>query len=220
MLEANKKYFQVLTSRNIKPKPIWSPFGRWYNNFIKFNNKQILDFGCSIDSNCYKKFIKDNHNANKSKYLGFDIDQRTVKWLKAKNTFYDFWKDNSLNNKLDIINGSEVYEHLNEKEREDFILRSFDLLSDKGFLLLDFPYMNNFNIIEFFHGDRTHRSVSCEDEAVYIRSLGFKDVEVYIGGLTLPYMSIINNFRYLLLNLITGFYPFHVTLIIARKYDK
>lgn len=217
MLNAYKNYYNYYSKRNIKPYPIWKSFGSWYNSTVKFTNKKILDFGCSVDSNCYNKFLLDNSSGRLDGYWGYDIDNKTIQWLRKKKIFYNFWKNDTLRNKFDIINASEVYEHLDEKTKEEFILRSLELLNKNGFLLLDFPYINNLNIIEFFHGDRTHKPISCEDEAVYIRSLGFKTVETYIGGLTWPYLSFFHNIRYFLLNIFMGFYPFHITVIIARK---
>jgi len=211
-------YYQTLMLKKstiVKAKPIWLPFGIWYKRKHDFQYKIVLDFGSSIRSNFFKKFKKDNNNCSDG-YWGFDLDVETTKWLKKNKFYYSFYDDNRLKRKLDVINASQVYEHLTLDERELFIQRSHELLKKEGVLLIDFPYINNLNLIEFFHGDRTHKPVSCEDEANYITSFGF-ECEVYIGGLTWPYQSLLKGIWTFIWNILLGYYPFHITLIKAIK---
>lgn len=212
------KYYQSLTlkkKKTIKALKIFLPYGRWYNRKYKFRGKTVLDFGSSIKSDFFKKFVQDN-KGNDNNYYGFDLDRKTIKWLKENNYYYDFYKDNKLEGRFDVINASQVYEHLTLDERELFIRRSYKLLKKKGMLLVDFPYINNLNIIEFFHGDRTHKPVACEDEANYITNFGFK-CRVYIGGYTWPYQSLLRNIWSFIWNVLLGYYPFHLTLVEAVK---
>lgn len=217
MVNYQTEYYQTLTlkkSRTIKAKPIWLPFGIWYERKYSFQDKIVLDFGSSILSDFFKKFKKDNNNSSDG-YWGFDLDRETIKWLKSNKFFYDFY-NHRIESKFDIINASQVYEHLTVDERERFIKTSYGFLKRGGMLLLDFPYINNLNLIEFFHGDRTHKPVSCEDEANYITSFGFK-CKVYIGGLTWPYQGLLKNTWTFIWNILLRYYPFHITLIEAVK---
>jgi len=212
-------YYQILKLRKLRKievKKIWLPYGRWYCKKYNLRGKVVLDFGSNIESDFFKKFKSDNKNTRKGKYYGFDLDRDAVGWLKENKFYYDFYKDDKLRCKFDIVNASQVYEHLSLEEREAFIKRSWELLKKGGVLLLDFPYINNLNLIEFFHGDRTHKPVSCEDEANYIALLGFR-CRVYIGGLTWPYQSVFKNMWIFFWNIVLGFYPFHITLIEATK---
>lgn len=215
-MKAYKDYYKIMMLRKkFRAKAVWSPFGRWYDKKFNFKGKLVLDFGSSIRSNFYKKFIKDNRGKRQN-YRGYDIDKKSVEWLKKEDFYYSFFDDDSLKGKFDLINCSQVYEHLTLEERESLIERSYELLKPKGVLLLDFPYINNLNLIEFFHGDRTHKVVSCEDEASYIARFGF-ECKVYIGGFTWPYQSLLRNTWSFIWNIILGFYPFHITLIEAVK---
>lgn len=213
-----KNYYQSLVLKNskvIKATPIWLPFGMWYKRRYDLKDKVVLDFGSSIASNFFKKYVNDNRG-NNMEYYGFDLDNQTVKWLRDNDFYYDFYGDDKLKGKFDIINASQVYEHLTLEERGFFIKRSHELLKRGGLLLLDFPYINNLNLIEFFHGDRTHKPVSCEDEAIYIKVCGF-ECKVFIGGFTWPYQSLFRNVISFIWNILLGYYPFHITLIEATK---
>lgn len=201
--------------KTLKPKVIWGVFGRWYDRKFNFKGLLVLDFGSSKESNFYTKFRKEN-NSNVKNYKGYDIDETSVQWLKDNSFYYDFYNDDSLKGKFELINASQVYEHLTLIERENFIKRAYELLKKNGILLIDIPYINNLNLIEFIRRDRTHKIVSCEDEAIYIEQFGF-DVEVYIGGYTMPYKSLLSNIYRIFTNLILGYKPFYVTVIIGKK---
>ena len=200
----------------MRAKCLWfTSWGNFINKNRDFKNKTILDFGCDIDSICYKQFAKQNGGVN-ANYYGFDIADTTVNWLKDSGYYYDFWNDNS--RKFDAINISEVYEHLDENLRENFIKRTRAILKDGGRLYMDIPYIANLNIIEFFRRDRTHKPVACEDEAIYLERFGFK-VKLFIGGYTIPYYNIFMNLYRIFTNLLLGYKPFLVTFIIAEKYE-
>jgi len=201
--------------REVKPKVVWTPYSKWYNKKFNFKGKLVLDFGSGIESNFFLKYVKDN-DGSVEKYKGYDIDEETKKWLMEKGFYYDFYHDDTFLGAFDIINCSQTYEHLNLYERERFIRRSYELLKPGGLLLIDFPHIANLNIIEFFRSDRTHIPVSREDEAIYIELFGFK-CELYLAGLTMPYKSRIQNAWNFLRNLLLGYYPQWITIVVAKK---
>jgi len=199
----------------IKPRPIWGSWGRFYDRLFSLRNKIVLDFGSDVDSPLYRKFLRENNDAS-GKYKGYDIDDDTVSWLKKEEFFYDFYADNSLRGSFDVIVASQVYEHLTESEKEQFLSRAHQLLNESGCLIVDVPYIANLNIIEFFKRDRSHKPLALEDEAAYFETFGFK-VQTYIGGRTAPYRPLIWNLWRFLENLLLGYYPFHVVLFDATK---
>ena len=210
-------YREILIRKTeIKPKYLW------FNNFSSFlwqnrvfKNKTVLDFGCDIESPACAQFME--QNLSDKNYFGYDISETVTKWLKNKKYYYDFWNDNS--KKFDVINASEVYEHLSKELRENFLKRSYYLLKPGGKLYIDIPYIANLNIIEFYRRDRTHEAVACEDEALYIEQFGFI-TQLFVGGYTIPYLSFFTNLYRIMTNLILGYKPFLVTFIIARKNVK
>lgn len=201
----------------IEPHPVWAPWGRWHNQVLKLEGKLVFDFGSGKESPFYQKFLSQN-GGNDSNYKAYDIDEDTVEWLEERTYFCDFHSDSSLIGRFDVINASQVYEHLSPAQREAFLNRSYELLKPKGILLVDVPYIANLNVIEFFKRDRSHMPVALEDEAAYIESLGFS-VIVYIGGLTVPYRGTAWNLWRAFTNLILGYYPFNVTLFHATKIN-
>jgi len=213
-----KHYSRIkLRKEHIEPHPIWEPWGKWLDQVLRLEGKLAFDFGSGKESPFYQKFLVKN-DQNDSRYKAYDIDEDIVEWLKERRYYYDFHSDNSLIGHFDVINASQVYEHLSPAQRETFLNRSYELLKPKGILLVDVPYIANLNIIEFFKRDRSHMPVALEDEAAYIESLGFS-VIVYIGGLTLPYRGTAWNLWRAFANLILGYYPFNVTLFHATKID-
>lgn len=215
-LKGYLNYTEIFRKReSLKPTFLWlMSFGKLLYQKRDFSGKVILDFGCDIDSDAYRQWINQNPE-KKSGYYGFDLSASPVKWLREKNSYYDFWTDNSM--KFDSINASQVYEHLTEDMREKFIVRSRELLKETGVLYMDFPYIQNLGLIDFFQ-DRTHKLVSCVDEALYVEQFGF-NVSLYVGGYTMPYAPFFS-FRSIIrifMNLLLGYKPFFVTFIIAKK---
>ncbi len=209
-------YYQILKRRgSVKLKAVWIPFGIWYNKKFNFEGKTMIDFGSSKESKFFKKFKEDN-KGNITNYKGYDIDIYSSNWLKENNLYYDFWNDDSLKGRFDSINCSQCYEHLDLNQREKFIERSYELLKEGGTLIIDIPHIANINIVEFFRGDRTHKPVSREDEAIYIEAFRYK-CEIYLAGLTMPYKSTLENLCYVIRNMSLGFYPQWITVIIAKK---
>ena len=217
MSESYQRAYHKLKARKeqIKPQPIWSVWGRFYDRLFSLKDKLVLDFGSDVDSPLYGKFLRENNGAS-GKYKGYDIDEDTISWLKREGYFYDFYKDNSLQGSFDIIVASQVYEHLAESEKERFLARAHELLNKSGGLILDVPYIANLNLIEFFKRDRSHKPIALEDEAAYLETFGFK-VRTYIGGRTAPYRTLVWNLWRFLGNLVLGYYPFHVVLFYATK---
>ena len=214
-----QKVYHRLKARKeqIKPNAIWGSWGKFYDQVVNLRDKLVLDFGSDIDSPLHMKFVRENNGAS-GKYRGYDIDADTVSWLKQERCFYDYYTDDSLLGSFDIIVASQVYEHLTETEKERFLSRAHDLLKESGTLLVDVPYIANLNLIEFFKRDRSHKPIALEDEAAYFENFGFK-VQTYIGGRTAPYRPLIWNLWRFLVNIVLGYYPFHVALFDATKID-
>lgn len=208
-------YREILVKKNFtKPQYLWfKSFGSFLYSNRSFIDKKVLDFGCDINSNAFKQFLAQS-KGNPLNYYGFDLSNLVIEWLKDNNYYYDFWNDDSI--QFDSINASQVYEHLDEEYREKFIQRSYTLLKPGGILYIDIPYIANLNIIEFFRRDRTHKAVACEDEALYIEQFNF-DVDLYVGGYTIPYYGLFMNLYRVFTNLILGYKPFLVTFIVAKK---
>jgi Methyltransferase domain. len=134
-----------------------------------------------------------------------DID--TVEWLNKNASFVDFWNTDKT---FDLINISQVYEHLNITDRMNLIKRCHEILNKGGYLLVDFPFTENFNLI-FFNKDITHKPVSSTDDPLLIKSLGFEFDFVYLAGM--KYKNVLLNIFSLLL-----FGSYQQTLqIIAKK---
>ena len=199
----------------VKPKPVWGSWGRFYDQLFNLKEKVVLDFGSDMDSLLYRRFQREN-DAKGGKYKGFDIDEDTITWLRQHGYYYDFYGDDSLRDSFDIIIASQVYEHLTDPERERFLSRANELLTSSGSLIVDVPYIANLNLIEFFKRDRSHKPVALEDEAAYFETFGFK-VKVYIGGRTAPYRPLFWNLWRFVGNILLGYYPFHVVLFHATK---
>ena len=211
-----KAYHRLKARREeIKPQPVWGSWGRFCDRLFSLRGKIVLDFGSDIEAPLYMRFQKENEEKSGT-YRGYDISEDAISWLKGNGYYYDFYADNSLRGAFDIIVASEAYEHLNESERERFLTRAHELLSDSGRLIVDVPYISNLNLIEFFKRDRSHKPIALEDEAAYFESFGF-EVHLYIGGRTAPYRPSLWNLWRFMGNLALGYYPFHVALLDATK---
>ena len=199
----------------VKPQPVWGSWGGFYDRLVDLKGKTVLDFGSDVQSPLYRKFQRENSGGT-GKYMGYDIDEDTITWLKQQGYYYDFYTDRSMRGSFDVIVASQAYEHLTELERERFLAGARDLLAPSGSLFVDVPYIANLNLIEFFKRDRSHKPVALEDEAAYFETFGLK-VDTYIGGRTAPYRSVAWNLWRFVGNLALGYYPFHVLLFHATK---
>jgi hypothetical protein len=208
MLVGKQNYSKIFNKRKEKKiKNVFWPIEpkKFFNKKFKFNGK-IFDFGCGIKSWVYNKTIRDHGT-----YFGFDTDNNTIKWLKKEGKFKDFWKTSE---EFDLIIASQVFEHLNLEERENFLKKSFKLLKVNGMLLIDFPFTRNLGLMDYWM-DRTHNiPPAIEDEALLLEEIGFKKVKIYGVGLSFwpPYY-----FFRIVLNLLCGFRPFHTVIITAVK---
>lgn len=171
---------------------------------FKFD-KKVLDFGCAIESDNYKKTLKDGGS-----YYGFDLDQKTVEWLKKENLFIDFWNTQE---KFDTIVASQVYEHLDHESREQFIERCHKLLNLKGMLIIDFPYVKNIGGLTYWE-DRTHLFPPDAVDDSHLAELYSFESEVYLVGIS--YFPPHYFFR-VLLNILLGFYPHHTAILACKK---
>lgn len=166
-------FFKKRTS--VKINKVILPYEHWFSSYINLNDKRVLDFGSNIDSLFYKR-CKRSQNVI---YYGYDVDEETVKWLLDNEYYYDFWNNDLL--KFDLINASQVYEHLTVSERIEFIKRCKFLLKPSGILLLDFPFIENLNGLRFWH-DLTHKPVSSKDDVMLVKNHGFGEVETFLVG--------------------------------------
>jgi SAM-dependent methyltransferase len=154
---------------------IYIPYRRWFVRKINLRNKDVADFGAGTNSDFYKICQR-----QKAHYLGFDINEESVSWLKKHKLWLDFWHTK---NKFDIVNASQVYEHLNTAERKRFCAKAYKLLKPSGILLIDFPYMENLNGLKFWR-DLTHKPVSVRDDKEIIYDAGFKFNAVFLAGIS------------------------------------
>src|SRR5689334_19723155 len=136
-----KAYHKIKARKEeIRPKPIWGSWGKFYDNLFTLKDKLLLDFGSDIEAPLYQRFQSENSDG-KGKYMGYDVGDDAVSWLKQNSYYYDFFKDDSRAGSFDLIVASQVYEHLTEVERESFLGRAHKLLSGSGLLIVDAPYI-------------------------------------------------------------------------------
>ena len=199
-----------------KRKYYWGRYSTFYRKNVKFKDKTVIDFGCgNIEtSSSYKQYLVENNRVDN--LYGYETDHASIKILKDKNLFYDFFNDDKLLGKVDCIVANQVYEHLDRDERISFIVRSNKLLSKNGILVLAYPY-NLYNMnFKYFWEDITHKPVGVEAEASLIEQYNF-DTDLYILGLKGDPFGILENIICLIRNLILLYPPFWITLIIAKK---
>jgi SAM-dependent methyltransferase len=177
-------------------------------------DKTVLDFGCGISSPFRARW--DREKPRDSQYFGYDIDERAVKALGERRAFYDFFSDDSLRGRFDLVYADNIYEHLSMPEREEFAKRAYELLRTGGTLVVLFPHIANLNIIEHFLRDRTHLTVSREHEAAFLESFGF-GAQVHVAGMTFPYRSVLFSVKQALRNMVLGYLPQTTVVLIATK---
>lgn len=201
------KYDEIFYKRSgIQLKRVFRPASSTdlIDKKIKFDGK-VMDFGSMIDSLNYKKTVRDG-----GQYYGFDIDGKTVEWLKENNFYIDFWNTNE---RFDVIIATQVYEHLDKEMRDAFIKKSYELLNEKGLLIIEYPHIRNLGGMNYWT-DRTHvQPPAVEDEAIMLRMFGFK-TELYLAGISYwpP-----QNFLRMIANMLIGLHPQHNVVIFGMK---
>jgi len=208
-MKTTEEYHKIYSKRKkgaMKPKEIFFPFEplKVIEKKISFKGK-VLDFGCGKES-----FFFSKTKEQKGTYRGFDLDGETAGWLKENSLFADFWNTKE---KFDVITANHVYEHMEGKEREKFIARSYEMLNRNGKLMIAFPNAMNLSGIEYWK-DRTHKlPPSPLDEAPFTELFGFK-TEAYLAGLS--FFPLKYFFR-IILNFLLGFNSLHSCILICRK---
>lgn len=220
--EFQSDYWEYLKSkretyRNVRVKKIFMPYDRWFDSRFSLRGKEVLDIGCLIESNLYRKHIRDN--GSPSGYHGFDVADSAVNWLCSIDAFYDIYgtTDEALFDNIFLI---DVYEHLLPDERIEVLKVSNRLLKENCELYVSFPYTKNLNFLINFVGDWSHKIVDLEAEVSAFMAFGgfhFDNIEVRLGGWTMPFRSALQNITAVIRNLVCLFPPFHVGIIIAKK---
>ena len=215
------KFSTLRRSDEIRQKYILSPFNRWFESEFSYKGQTIIDFGSSINSSTYCKFLKDNDDFGpidrEGRYYGFDVDAKTRSWLQGNGLWCDFFEDDALLDQIDLVVCRDVYEHLAFDERDNFLLRTLQLLRPGGTLLLIFPFIRNFNLL-YLGDDPRHLPVGAPfAEAAWIASIGYDHPRCFVGGYTQPHRPLSENILALIRNLIMLLPPFWTTVIIARK---
>jgi hypothetical protein len=223
----NERYFKYVNYKNEK-RPykntkinyILNSFDGWYHKNFPLKGKRILDFGCSIKSYLYDRYVKENDSD--AGYFGYDVEEAVIKWLRDSKKYFDPFASGNINedSKFDYIFLIDVYEHLEPSERVDMIIAAHSLLKEKGKLFIAYPYMKNLNFFVNGISDPTHKLTDFEGEvANFIEHGNFASdkVNLYLGGWSTPALSFYKNLLALLRNLICLFPPFHVAVIVAEK---
>ena len=215
------KFLLLRNSREFGQKYILSPFNRWFESEFSYKGQTIIDFGSSINSSTYCKFLKDNDDFGpidrEGRYYGFDVDAKTRSWLQGNGLWCDFFEDDALLDQIDLVVCRDVYEHLAFDERGNFLLRTLQLLRGGGTLLLVFPFVHNLNLI--YHWDEpSHLPVGPPyAEAAWIAASGYDHLRCFAGGYTQPFRPLAENILAFIRNLVMLLPPFWTTVIIAQK---
>ena len=221
-----KRYSEYLLqkrrlAKKIKAKKLWwPPYGVWFNRTFEFTGKKVLDLGCMLESEIYKKFLRENNSSNLG-YFGFDIDGDSVDWLKSFGGYFDFYEERG-ENLFDYIFLMDVYEHLNADERMKVLAISHRMLKSGGELFVASPYMENLNYFINGINDWQHKSVHLKSGSevgafIAFGNFKFENIKVYLAGLTMPWLTTADNILAILRNLICLYPPFHVFIIHAKK---
>jgi 2-polyprenyl-3-methyl-5-hydroxy-6-metoxy-1,4-benzoquinol methylase len=205
------------TQKKVKVRKILISYQKWFEKNFNMKGKSVLDIGCLIESEIYKKFVRDNASSNG--YYGFDIDREAVNWLHGFDAYYDIYSAREYL-EFDYIFLVDVYEHLAPDERIEILGICNHLLTESGRLYVAMPYTKNLNYLVNFVDDWTHKLVDLEGEVAAFMAFGnfeFDKIEVYLGGWTMPYRKARQNVAGIIRNLICLFPPFYVGIIVARK---
>jgi hypothetical protein len=181
------------------------------------NSKIVLDFGSGGggEGSAVLRQYKEQNQSLKG-YFAYDACETVEAWLKEKDYYYDFWKDDSKIGQFDMIIGNQIYEHLDMGERLAFISRSTELLKESGLLVLTYPY-NLYNMnFKYFWEDITHKPVGVEAEAGLISLFGYK-TQICIGGLKGDPFGWFENVICLVRNLLLLYPPFWLVNIRGEK---
>lgn len=116
--------------------------------------KMIQDGEKVLDIGAYHRDLQGRlkHRFPKLIYKSMDIDREQ---------FHDFYSLEEIQESFDVIFLFEVIEHLNLEEGVQLLKKSYDLLNQKGRLILTTP--NVFNPSRFWR-DATHKVAYCYDE--------------------------------------------------------
>jgi 2-polyprenyl-3-methyl-5-hydroxy-6-metoxy-1,4-benzoquinol methylase len=125
-----------------KESMVFEKYINYISNFIKLDQKKILDIGCGTGN-----FIKTLQIIKKNNEIyALDHNEKAVRSLKESNynvKYFDLNCDNSIpfNQKFDIITMFDVIEHLNSFVSFDKIID--ENLSDNGFIVITTPNSNS-----------------------------------------------------------------------------
>ncbi len=210
-----RDYWRTNKNRDaVKLRVVWEPYHTFIKKLVPLKGRTLLDFGSGIESPVAKRFLADNGSL--SGYFAYDVDRQAANKWDSEGRYYSFFTDDQKVGAFDFVYADNSYEHLTLDQREEFIKRSGELLQPRGQLVLVYPHIANMNLIEHFERDRTHMMVTREHEAGFINSMGYS-TQLYIAGLTFPYKPILFSVKQLLRNLLLGYYPQTMVIIVASK---
>ncbi len=190
-------------ANEIKINLIWNINENWLFKKYQFTEK-ILDFGSSINSQAYKKTIKDKGN-----YYGYETDKNAIKWLKQNKYYINFWKTEKTFN---TIIANNVFEHINEKQRKEVIKQAHKILKPNGKLIITNVHVLNLSLLTHWQ-DSTHNKIPPSPRIIthYCNINGFK-TKTYLHDLSTNPADII-------LNLLLKKYPQQRMTIEATKIN-
>ena len=170
------------------------------DNIIRFffNDKQInnyLDFACGTGRFTCKleKYAKNSYGIDVSEGM---INLAKKKCLKTKFMVVDITKNQTLNQKYDLVTAFRFFKNAEENLRMDALRSLYDLLKDDGYFIFNI-HLNTFsfmgliaNIIRiiklnkiFSIGDVTIKTLSLNSMKKYLDKTGYKFVDYYGIGL-------------------------------------
>jgi len=171
------------------------------------NNSSVLDYGCG---DChFFDFLKNKRV--EIEMVGFDKDKKYIEIGKGKN-YHVVNSLKNLNKKFDFVVSNQVVEHMNVEEISKFFQTGFDLLNEKGRLIISTLNGNEFYSIKHVWNDPTHvrpyNKIALESAANYF---GFKLVKYIKHHIRINPLKLFINF-------ILGFSIYSgITLVFEKK---
>lgn len=141
----------------------------------------IVDLGCGFGT-----FVKAANNLGYHNAKGYDISKEQVEVankLGVEKVYHksieDYFKDGE---KVDVIVGLDIIEHLTKDELIEFLANAKNSLKKNGRVIFRTPNMDAPQTSIFAYGDISHEVFLNKSSALQVfNSIGFKDVKVSPG---------------------------------------